>query len=69
MYEYRKMILDVDGRKVALTCMHVGIDLLHINEILMAKSFTTQMKVWKEKFANKVIVAGSISIINSLIHK
>lgn len=53
-----KMIINVDGRKVALTCMHVGVDLLHVNEILEGKSFNVQMRKWKEKFEGKVIVAG-----------
>ena len=53
-----KMILNVDGRRVALTCMHVGVDLLHVNEILEGKSFNVQMRKWKEKFDGKIIVAG-----------
>ena len=57
------MVLDVDGRKVALTCMHVGVDLLHVNEILATKSFATQMKSWKDKFNGKIIVAGKKYIL------
>ena len=32
-----KMVIQVDGREVALTCIHVGVDLLRVNEILNNK--------------------------------
>ena len=31
------MVIQVDGREVALTCIHVGVDLLRVNEILNNK--------------------------------
>jgi len=32
-----KMIIQVDGREVALTCIHVGVDVLRVNEVLNNK--------------------------------
>jgi hypothetical protein len=31
------MIIQVDGREVALTCIHVGVDVLRVNEVLNNK--------------------------------
>eukprot|EP01032_Pedospumella_encystans_P014145 gene14145-16269_t len=53
-----KMVIQVDGREVALTCIHVGVDLLRVNEILNNKVFEDGMRAWKERFAGKIVVAG-----------
>ena len=54
------MTVNVDGREVVITCIHVGVDLPRIDEIFKVDSTTAEIKLWKQKFPNKVIVAGSI---------
>lgn len=52
------MTVTVDGREVVITCIHVGVDLPRVDDILRIDSTTAEMKLWKSKFPNKVIVAG-----------
>ena len=53
-----KMIINIDGREVQLTCIHVGVDLSRVDEILMSKTYIKEMNSWKERFKNKIVVAG-----------
>ena len=52
------MIINIDGREVQLTCIHVGVDLSRVDEILMSKTYIKEMNSWKERFKNKIVVAG-----------
>jgi len=57
------MTVIVDGREVVITCIHVGVDLPRVDDILRTDSTTAEMKLWKSKFPNKVIVAGSLCML------
>lgn len=52
------MTVNVDGREVAITCIHVGVDLPRLNEVFTSDPFTPEVRMWKSKFPNKVIVSG-----------
>jgi hypothetical protein len=52
------MTVNVDGREVAITCIHVGVDLPRLNEIFTVPDFNTELMIWKSKFPNKVVVSG-----------
>lgn len=52
--------MNVDGRDVNITCIHVGVDLPRVDEIISTDDFTTQVREWKGKFQNKIIVAGIV---------
>jgi trehalose 6-phosphate synthase/phosphatase len=52
------MTVAFDGREVAITCIHVGIDLPRVDEILMTDNYADEMNSWRARFPNKTIVAG-----------
>lgn len=52
------MTLTVDGRDVAVTCIHTGVDQRRIDELVILPSLTTKTQWWRTKFTNKVIVGG-----------
>jgi trehalose 6-phosphate synthase/phosphatase len=52
------MTLTVDGRDVAVTCIHVGVDQQKIDELVVSPSVTGKIKWWRKKLSNKIIVAG-----------
>lgn len=63
-----KMVIHIDGREVALTCIHVGVDVSRVNEILASKACEEQMRWWKEQFKGKIVVAGECSCLLRAIH-
>lgn len=52
------LAVNVDGREVAITCIHVGIDCTRIESITSSPQFESNVQVWKDKFKSKVVVAG-----------
>lgn len=52
------MTVSVDGREVCITCIHVGVDLQRVDELFAQPSFPTEVKAWKTKFPNKIVVSG-----------
>jgi trehalose 6-phosphate synthase/phosphatase len=52
------LAVQVDGREVAITCIHVGIDLPRVDVHTQSLFFKTQSTFWKQRFAGKVVVAG-----------
>lgn len=52
------LTINVDAREVAITCIHVGVDLPRIEKILADPKFLAESLAWKTRFKNKVIVAG-----------
>jgi trehalose 6-phosphate synthase/phosphatase len=48
----------VDGREVAITCMHVGVDLPRLQLALTSETFENEVRFWSSKFPNRIIVAG-----------
>jgi len=52
------LAINVDGREVAITCIHVGIDLPRLQIALSAPAFATDVAAWRQRFPNKTIVAG-----------
>ena len=46
------------GREVAITCIHVGVDLPRVELALTSTDFNADVLYWKQKFPNKIIVAG-----------
>lgn len=52
------MTVNVDGREVAVTCIHVGVDLPRLNEVFTSDPFTSEVQYWKSKFPNKVVISG-----------
>merc|ERR1719198_726524 len=52
------LAVNVDGRDVAITCMHVGIDLHKIHDALASSEFALEYEQWRSRYSDKVIVAG-----------
>ena len=53
-----QLSVNVDGRDVSITCIHVGIDQVRVEEGLASSDFNTDVNYWKHKFPNKVVVCG-----------
>lgn len=52
------LCINVDGREVAITCIHVGVDLPRLQVILSADAFGNDVRAWRTKFGSKIVVAG-----------
>ena len=52
------LTVNVDGREVAITCIHVGVDLPRLQVALRQETFEETMNSWKRKFPNRTVVAG-----------
>jgi trehalose 6-phosphate synthase/phosphatase len=52
------LCVNVDGREVAITCIHVGVDLPRLQVILSADAFENDVRAWRAKFGKKIVVAG-----------
>mmetsp|Transcript_25483 Transcript_25483/g.24368 ORF Transcript_25483/g.24368 Transcript_25483/m.24368 type:complete len:1128 (+) Transcript_25483:151-3534(+) len=50
--------IHVDGREVAVTCIHVGVDMPYIQQAFVSKIFESDMHNWRKKFLGKTVVAG-----------
>jgi trehalose 6-phosphate synthase/phosphatase len=48
----------VDAREVAITCIHVGVDVPRVEKILADPKFVVESNQWRSRFPNKVIMAG-----------
>lgn len=48
----------VDGRVVTVTCMHVGVDLPRLQLALGSENFDLDVKAWKSKFPNRIVISG-----------
>lgn len=48
----------VDAREVAITCIHVGVDMPRVDRAIADPKFQIECFSWKAKFPNKVIMAG-----------
>ena len=53
------MTVNVDGREVVITCIHVGVDLPRVDEIFKVDTTAAEIRLWRQKFPNKIIVAGT----------
>jgi trehalose 6-phosphate synthase/phosphatase len=53
-----RMIVNVDGREVAITCIHVGVDLPRLNDMFAAESFKRELLSLKNVFRGKVVISG-----------
>ena len=52
------MTVNVDGREVVITCIHVGVDLPRVDEVFKVDTMAADIRQWRQKFPNKIIVAG-----------
>jgi trehalose 6-phosphate synthase/phosphatase len=52
------LTVNVDGREVAITCIHTGVDLPRVKLALNAPTFEADVEAWKDKFPGKTIVTG-----------
>ncbi len=52
------MTVNVDGRHVGITCIHVGVDLPRHIEIFKSDPFRDELLNWKHKFENKIVISG-----------
>ena len=50
--------VNVDGREVAITCIHVGVNLPRVQQALNAPQFEIEVNKWRQRFPNKTIVGG-----------
>ena len=50
--------VNVDGREVAITCIHVGVNLPRVQQALNAPQFEIEVNKWRRRFPNKTIVGG-----------
>ena len=53
-----KLVVNVDGREVAITCIHVGVDLPRVQLVFQQDRFDSEAVSWRQRFPDKVIVAG-----------
>lgn len=51
-------IVRCDGRDIAISCIHVGVDLPRIEQSLKQSEVTVGAQAWKKKFPNRVIITG-----------
>lgn len=58
--------VNVDGREVAITCIHVGVNLPRVQQALTAPQFEAEVNRWRRQFSNKTIVGGP-SVAHDLI--
>ena len=56
------LTVNVDGREVAITCIHVGVDLPRVQQALSSPNFEIDVNKWREKFPGKTVIAGEIEI-------
>lgn len=52
------MTVKVDGREVAITCIHIGVDLERVQRELDNSDMESEIYRWKEKFPRKTIISG-----------
>eukprot|EP00601_Ochromonadales_sp_CCMP2298_P017181 CAMPEP_0173233894 /NCGR_PEP_ID=MMETSP1142-20121109/9889_1 /TAXON_ID=483371 /ORGANISM="non described non described, Strain CCMP2298" /LENGTH=1021 /DNA_ID=CAMNT_0014163805 /DNA_START=97 /DNA_END=3159 /DNA_ORIENTATION=- len=52
------IVINVDGREVMLSNIHVGVDVPRVEEALQSRAFDVEMRRWKQQFAGKIVVAG-----------
>ncbi len=52
------MVVNVDGREVVITCIHVGVDLPRLDEVFLKASFLQETAAWRDRSPGKVVVAG-----------
>jgi trehalose 6-phosphate synthase/phosphatase len=52
------MTINVDGREVVITCIHVGVDMPRVIDVFESSTFVSEVKAWKERFGNRVVVSG-----------
>jgi trehalose 6-phosphate synthase/phosphatase len=53
------LTVHTDGREVAVTCMHIGVDLPRIEKTIANRSVQNGVKQWKKKFTGKIVIAGA----------
>lgn len=52
------LTLNVDGRNVTITSIHVGLDLPRVDKILSEPSIEVNVLRWRNTFAGKIVIAG-----------
>jgi trehalose 6-phosphate synthase/phosphatase len=52
------MTVNVDGREVAISCIHIGVDLARVKRELMAPSFPQNVNAWIARCSDKILVSG-----------
>jgi trehalose 6-phosphate synthase/phosphatase len=63
------LTVHVGGRNVIVTCLHVGVDISHIKDIIAAPEFDAEVNIWEDKFPGKTIIAGSVFLhVMSVYH-
>lgn len=58
-----KMTVNVDGRAVSISCIHVGVDLPRLKDIFEIDNFKEEILMWKERFGNRIVVSGKILLV------
>ena len=53
------LTIHMDGREVAITSVHVGIDLPRLEAAMRLNGFEADIIQWKKKFARKIVIAGA----------
>lgn len=56
--------INVFGRPVVVTCMHVGVHLDHIQDELYSDEFSAEVKRWESKFESKIVIASKYIIFS-----
>lgn len=52
------MTVDVDGREVAVSCIHVGVDYDRVDNFCSQVAFSNRSKEWRSRFKNKIVISG-----------
>ncbi len=56
--EFGQSVLDVAGREVLISSMHMGVDLPRLQQLCAAEGFVSRVGQWRDRFRGKTIVAG-----------
>eukprot|EP01035_Chromulina_nebulosa_P020435 gene20435-26517_t len=52
------MTINIDGREVAITCIHVGVDLPRLQKEFNDNRFMVNVNIWRKLFPNKIVVSA-----------
>mmetsp|Transcript_105 Transcript_105/g.189 ORF Transcript_105/g.189 Transcript_105/m.189 type:complete len:1079 (+) Transcript_105:193-3429(+) len=52
------LIVETGGRKICITCMHVGVDHRHITHAVSRGDFVPEVMSWQKKFSGKTVITG-----------
>ncbi len=65
--ELGQSVINVEGREVVVSSMHMGVDLPRLQQMCAAEGFVSKVGQWRERFRGKTIVAGNAHFLQSQV--